>query len=153
MMKCIKSFNEQETKNLGIKLGRLVKPGDILCLIGDLGAGKTTFTKAFAIGLEVEDDVTSPTFTILQEYQGRIPLYHFDVYRIENINEMEDIPYEEYFYGNGVCVIEWAHLIQEVLPKDYMKIQINYVDIELREICFEATNEYYKKLVEELLQQ
>ncbi|AKL93848.1 tRNA threonylcarbamoyladenosine biosynthesis protein TsaE [Clostridium aceticum] len=152
-MKCIKSFNEQETKNLGIKLGRLVKPGDILCLIGDLGAGKTTFTKAFAIGLEVEDDVTSPTFTILQEYQGRIPLYHFDVYRIENINEMEDIPYEEYFYGNGVCVIEWAHLIQEVLPKDYMKIQINYVDIELREICFEATNEYYKKLVEELLQQ
>ncbi|ARE86042.1 tRNA (adenosine(37)-N6)-threonylcarbamoyltransferase complex ATPase subunit type 1 TsaE [Clostridium formicaceticum] len=150
-MKCIKTFNEKETKALGKKLGDLVKAKDVLCLVGDLGAGKTTFTKAFAIGLEVEEDVTSPTFTIVQEYQGRIPLYHFDVYRIENIDQMEDIPYEEYFYGDGVCVIEWAHLIEEILPKDYIKVQINYVDIETREICFEATNGYYKKLVEELL--
>lgn len=152
-MKCIKVGCEKETEALGDKLGRLVETGDVICLIGDLGAGKTTFTKAFAKGLEVEDYVTSPTFTILQEYEGRIPLYHFDVYRIEDIRQMEDIPYEEYFYGDGVCVIEWAELIQEVLPKDYIKIDIKYLSTEEREICFEATNTYYDKQLEELLKQ
>ncbi|SNS47568.1 tRNA threonylcarbamoyladenosine biosynthesis protein TsaE [Anaerovirgula multivorans] len=150
-MKCIKVSCEKETEDLGSKLGKIVKPGDIICLIGDLGAGKTTFTKAFAKGLEVEDYVTSPTFTILQEYEGRIPLYHFDVYRIEDVGEMENIPYEEYFYGDGVCVIEWAELIREILPKDYIRIEIKYIGIEEREICFEATNESYDKQLEELL--
>lgn len=150
-MKCIKVSCEKETEDLGSKLGKIAKPGDIICLIGDLGAGKTTFTKAFAKGLEVEDYVTSPTFTILQEYEGRIPLYHFDVYRIEDVGEMEHIPYEEYFYGEGVCVIEWAELIQEILPKDYVRIEIKYMGIEEREICFEATNESYDKQLEELL--
>ncbi|SDJ93531.1 tRNA (adenosine(37)-N6)-threonylcarbamoyltransferase complex ATPase subunit type 1 TsaE [Natronincola ferrireducens] len=151
-MKCVKALTEKETEALGIKLGSLMGPGDVLCLIGDLGAGKTTFTKAFAIGLDIMEDVTSPTFTIVQEYEGRIPLYHFDVYRVSHVREMEDIPYEEYFYGDGVCVIEWAHLIEEVLPKDYLKIEIKYIGPQEREICFQATNAYYEKQIEELLQ-
>jgi len=150
-MKCVEVFNEGETANLARKLGKLVEPGDIICLIGDLGAGKTTFTKAFALGLEVEDYVTSPTFTIIQEYEGRIPLYHFDVYRIEDLREMEDIGYEEYFYGDGVCVIEWAQIIKDLLPKNYLQIEIRHMDIEKREICLTATNKYYEKKIEELL--
>ena len=150
-MKCIKIINQKETERLGERLGGLVNPGDIICLIGDLGTGKTTFAKSIAKGLEVGDDVTSPTFTILHEYEGRIPFYHFDVYRIEDVIEMDDIPYEEYFYGDGVCVIEWAQLIQPILPPDYLKVQIKYVNNEEREICFEATNEYYHKQLEELL--
>ena len=150
-MKCVEVFNEGETANLARKLGKLVEPGDIICLIGDLGAGKTSFTKAFALGLEVEDYVTSPTFTIIQEYEGRIPLYHFDVYRIEDLREMEDIGYEEYFYGDGVCVIEWAQIIKDLLPKNYLQIEIRHMDIEKREICLTATNKYYEKKIEELL--
>lgn len=150
-MKCVEVFNEGETANLARKLGKLVEPGDIICLIGDLGAGKTTFTKAFALGLEVDDYVTSPTFTIIQEYEGRIPLYHFDVYRIEDLREMEDIGYEEYFYGDGVCVIEWAQIIKDLLPKNYLQIEIKHMDIEKREICLTATNKYYEKKIEELL--
>lgn len=150
-MRCIEALSEKDTEEIGKKLGKLVRSGDVLCLVGDLGTGKTTFTKALAKGLEIEDDVTSPTFTIVQEYEGRIPLYHFDVYRIEDVSEMEDLPYEEYFYGDGVCVIEWAEMIQEILPKDYMKIQIQYLKDQRRKICFETTNAYYQKLVEELL--
>lgn len=150
-MKCVKVFNEKETGILGERLGKLANSGDIICLIGDLGAGKTTFTKAFAIGLGVEEYVTSPTFTLIQEYEGRLPLYHFDVYRIENVREMADIPYEEYFYGQGVCVIEWAQLIEEILPKDYLQIEIKYIDMEKREICFTGTNKYYEKQIGELL--
>ncbi|NLM04132.1 MAG: tRNA (adenosine(37)-N6)-threonylcarbamoyltransferase complex ATPase subunit type 1 TsaE [Clostridiales bacterium] len=150
-MKCIEVKNQRETERLGNKLATLVEPGDIICLIGDLGAGKTTFTKAFALGLDIKEDVTSPTFTLIQEYEGRIPLYHFDVYRIKNIMEMEDIGYDEYFYGDGVCIIEWAQLIEEILPKDYMGIEIKYMGEEEREICFTATNEYYEKKIEELL--
>ncbi|SES86452.1 tRNA threonylcarbamoyladenosine biosynthesis protein TsaE [Natronincola peptidivorans] len=151
-MKCITVFSEEETKALARKLGKMTKNGDVLCLIGDLGTGKTTFTKAFAEGLEVEDYVTSPTFTILQEYEGRLPLYHFDVYRIRDVNEMQDIPYDEYFYGDGVTIIEWAQLVEEILPRDYLKITIRYLDIEKRELCFKATNEYYQKQIEELLE-
>ena len=151
-MKCVEVFNEGETANLAKKLGKLVESGDIICLIGDLGAGKTSFTKAFALGLEVEDYVTSPTFTIIQEYEGRLPLYHFDVYRIEDLREMEDIAYEEYFYGDGVCVIEWAQIIKDLLPKNYLQIEIKHMDIEKREICFTATDEYYEKKIEELLE-
>ncbi|MCC5912274.1 MAG: tRNA (adenosine(37)-N6)-threonylcarbamoyltransferase complex ATPase subunit type 1 TsaE [Clostridiaceae bacterium] len=152
-MKCVKVFTEQETQALGIKLGKLIGTGDVICLIGDLGAGKTTFTKAFAKGLEIEEDVTSPTFTLIQEYEGRLPLYHFDVYRIGDVSEMEDIAYEEYFYGEGVCVIEWAHLIEEILPKDYLHIEIKHVAITEREMCFKGTNTYYEDLIEELLKE
>ncbi len=150
-MICIDILNQEELENLAKRLGKLVGPGDILCMTGDLGAGKTTFTQAFASGLEVEEYVTSPTFTLIQEYDGRLPLYHFDVYRINHVSEMEDIGYEEYFYGEGVCVIEWASLIEEVLPKDRLWMEIKVTGVESRRICFDFTNEYYEGMIKELL--
>ncbi|MDR5659808.1 tRNA (adenosine(37)-N6)-threonylcarbamoyltransferase complex ATPase subunit type 1 TsaE [Serpentinicella sp. ANB-PHB4] len=150
-MRCVNINELKETEKIAKKLGQLLSAGDILCLQGDLGAGKTTFTQSLAKGLEVEDHVTSPTFTIVQEYEGRLPLYHFDVYRIGDPLEMESIGYEEYFFGQGVCVIEWAYLIEEILPEDRLWIEMKYVDENKREICFKYTNDYYRQIVEELL--
>lgn len=116
--------NLEETKQFGIKLGKLLKSGDILCLNGDLGAGKTTLTKSIGLGLEVVDYITSPTFTLINEYEGRIPLYHFDVYRLENAHELDDLGFDDYFYGNGVSIIEWAEKIENTLPKERMVINI-----------------------------
>ncbi len=150
-MTCVDIGNQKELESVAAKLGTLVKVGDVICMTGDLGAGKTTFTQSFANGLEVNDYVTSPTFTLINEYEGRIPLYHFDVYRINHISEMEDLGYEEYFYGEGVCVVEWASLIEEVLPDDRLWIEIKVTGIESRRICFNATNAYYEEMVKELL--
>lgn len=118
------SFSAEETYEFGKRLGAEAKPGTVFCLSGDLGVGKTVFTKGFAAGLGVTDTVNSPTFTIVQEYKGRIPFYHFDVYRIEEPEEMEEIGYEDYFYGDGVCMIEWAELIKELLPEEAVKVCI-----------------------------
>ena len=119
------SLSEKDTFDLGMKLGENAKPGQIVCIDGDLGVGKTVFTKGFAKGLGVEDDVVSPTFTIIQEYNdGKLPLYHFDVYRIGHPDEMYDIGFEEYFFGEGVCLIEWSNLIEELLPEDSIHINI-----------------------------
>ena len=120
----IESFSAEETYEFGKKLGKAAKPGTVFCLSGDLGVGKTVFTKGFAAGLGVTDTVNSPTFTIVQEYKGRLPFYHFDVYRIEEPEEMEEIGYEDYFYGDGVCMIEWAELIKELLPEEAVKVCI-----------------------------
>lgn len=120
----IESFSRDDTFRLGVSLGEKAKKGEVYCLSGDLGAGKTVFTQGFAKGLGIEEAVCSPTFTIVQQYMGRLPLYHFDVYRISDIEEMEEIGYEEYFYGDGVCLIEWAELIEELLPADRIKILI-----------------------------
>lgn len=117
-------FNEQETKDFGYKMGLNAKPGDIYCLRGDLGVGKTVFTKGFALGLGINEHITSPTFTIVNEYNGRLPFYHFDVYRIGDPDEMYDIGYEEYFFGDGVCLVEWAELIEELLPDNVCWINI-----------------------------
>ncbi len=107
----------EETYELGRQLGEEAEPGTIYCLEGDLGVGKTVFTQGFAKGLGVHETVNSPTFTILQQYEdGRMPLYHFDVYRIGDVEEMEEIGYEDCFYGEGVCLIEWPSLIREILP-------------------------------------
>jgi len=114
----IDSFKWEDTFELGKQLGENAKPGDVYCLNGDLGVGKTVFTQGFAQGLGIEEAVNSPTFTIVQVYEeGRIPFYHFDVYRIADIEEMYEIGYEEYFFGEGICFIEWATLIEELLPK------------------------------------
>ena len=118
------SFSAEETYALGKKLGEEANPGAVYCLSGDLGVGKTVFTKGFAVGLGVTDTVNSPTFTIVQEYKGRLPFYHFDVYRIEEPEEMEEIGYEDYFYGDGACMIEWAELIEELIPADAVKVCI-----------------------------
>ncbi len=119
--------NEEETRAFGLELGASLRKGDIVALIGDLGTGKTALTKYIAEGLGIQEVITSPTFTIVQEYrQGRLPLYHFDVYRIGDPEEMYELGYEEYFYGDGVCVIEWADLIEELLPEYTKVIRIEY---------------------------
>lgn len=121
----IDSYSTQDTYQLGFRMGSQAKKGDIFCLSGDLGVGKTVFTQGFAKGLGIDDAVNSPTFTIIQEYEGgRLPFYHFDVYRIGDIEEMEEIGFEDYIYGDGVCLIEWAELIEELIPKEHTNILI-----------------------------
>ena len=119
------SFSETDTFELGVKIGKEAKPGDVFTLLGDLGVGKTALTKGVAQGLEITEPICSPTFTIVQVYEeGRIPFYHFDVYRIGDVEEMDEIGYEDYFYGDGVTFIEWANLIEEILPSRYYRITI-----------------------------
>lgn len=124
-MAVYESFSEDITFEIGKKLGEKADKGDIICLEGDLGVGKTIFTKGFAAGLNIEENIDSPTFTIVQEYtEGRLPLYHFDVYRIGDISEMDEIGYEDYFFGEGVCLIEWASRIEELIPESAIHIII-----------------------------
>ena len=119
------SIGPEDTFALGQALGQMAAPGEIYTLDGDLGTGKTVLTQGLAAGLGITEHVNSPTFTIVQEYEGgRLPLYHFDVYRIGNVEEMDEIGYEDYFYGNGVCLIEWADLIREILPLNCIRIRI-----------------------------
>jgi tRNA threonylcarbamoyladenosine biosynthesis protein TsaE len=119
--------NEKETKEYGLKLAKTLKPGDVVALIGDLGTGKTTLTKYIAEGLGVKENVNSPTFTIVKEYRsGRMPLFHFDVYRIKNEEEFFEIGADEYFYDNGVCIVEWADKVIDALPKKRITIEIKY---------------------------
>lgn len=121
----VESFSAEETFRYGQLLGERVPAGSVICLNGDLGVGKTVFVKGVAKGLGVTEPVCSPTFTIVQEYrEGRIPLYHFDVYRIEDPEEMYEIGYEEYFFGDGVCLIEWAEQIRELIPPDATQVTI-----------------------------
>ena len=115
----------EETYELGKKTGQQARPGQVYTLTGDLGVGKTVFTQGVAAGLGITEPVSSPTFTIVQIYEeGRLPFYHFDVYRIGDIEEMEEIGYDDYFFGEGICLIEWAELIEEILPKDRISITI-----------------------------
>ena len=119
------SFCEKDTAKIGETLAREAKPGEIYLLEGDLGVGKTVFAKGFALGLGITEPITSPTFTIIQEYEeGRLPFYHFDVYRIADEEEMFELGYESYFFGQGVCLIEWASLIQGLLPAECRTIRI-----------------------------
>lgn len=125
MRKVIETNSPEETFALGEKLGQEAKAGDVYTLIGDLGVGKTVFTQGVARGLGIEEPVSSPTFTIVQVYEeGRLPFYHFDVYRIGDVEEMEEIGYEDCFYGDGVSFIEWADLIREIIPKKHIRIEI-----------------------------
>lgn len=119
------SWKPEDTFEIARQLGEKAKAGDVFCLIGDLGVGKTLFSQGFATGLGIQESVNSPTFTIVQEYdEGRLPFYHFDVYRIGDIEEMEEIGYEDYFYGEGLCMIEWAQLIEEIIPENARHITI-----------------------------
>ena len=123
--------NEDETRKLGLELGRRAEPGQIIALIGDLGTGKTTLTKYIAEGLGITEVVSSPTFTVIKEYEsGRMPLYHFDVYRVGDPDELFNIGAYEYFDGNGLCVIEWADLIEDELPENTDFIVIDYGETE-----------------------
>ena len=121
----IESFGPGDTYSLGQRLGREAKKGEIYCLDGDLGTGKTVFTQGFAAGLGITEPVNSPTFTILQQYdEGRLPLYHFDVYRIGDVSEMDEVGYEDCFYGDGVTLIEWPERIRELLPEHVVTVTI-----------------------------
>ena len=123
--KTVESFSAEDTFRIGYETGKNAKPGDIYALHGDLGVGKTVFTKGLATGLGIEEAVNSPTFTILQIYDtGRLPLYHFDGYRIEDPEEMEEVGFDDYVYGDGVCLIEWAGRIEEILPEETIWVKI-----------------------------
>ncbi len=125
MIEIIETNSPEETEAVGRKLAAEAVPGQVFTLIGDLGVGKTVFTQGFASGLNIDEPICSPTFTIVQVYDtGRLPFYHFDVYRIGDIEEMDEIGYEDYVYGDGVSLIEWANLIEEILPEHYTQITI-----------------------------
>ena len=139
----IETRSPEETFRLGKKLGEAASPGQVFTLTGDLGTGKTVFTQGFAKGLGIVDTVNSPTFTIVQEYDdGRIPLYHFDVYRIGDVEEMEEVGFEDYVMGDGVTLIEWAELIREILPEKRTAVRI--------EKDLEQGFDYRKITIEEL---
>ncbi|MGD8192619.1 tRNA (adenosine(37)-N6)-threonylcarbamoyltransferase complex ATPase subunit type 1 TsaE [Brevibacillus ginsengisoli] len=138
----------KETQQFAERLARYLQAGDLLTMEGDLGAGKTTFTQGLARGLGVTDIVNSPTFTIIKEYIGRLPLYHMDVYRVGD--DVDSLGLDEYFYGDGVCVVEWASLIQEVLPKERLELTLT-VDHEQNRVCSLAPKgKRYEALCEEL---
>ncbi|MCR4693977.1 MAG: tRNA (adenosine(37)-N6)-threonylcarbamoyltransferase complex ATPase subunit type 1 TsaE [Pseudobutyrivibrio sp.] len=125
MIEVFETNSAEETEKLGKKIAENAKPGQVYTLIGDLGVGKTVFTQGFATGLAIPESICSPTFTIVQVYDsGRLPFYHFDVYRIGDVEEMDEIGYEDYVYGDGVCLIEWANLIEEILPENHTRVTI-----------------------------
>lgn len=143
------SSHPEDTAAFANRLGILLKAGDILTLEGDLGAGKTTFSKGIAKGLGVERNVNSPTFTIMKEYMGRLPLYHMDVYRLGD--EWEDLGFDEYFEGAGVCLIEWAHLIKEQLPAERLEISIFHTSELERRFELKPIGKRYEALCEEIM--
>ncbi len=157
-MKVYKAVCAEETIKAGKALGSILGASDVVCLTGDLGAGKTAFTRGIAEALGITEHITSPTFTIVNEYEGTLPLYHFDVYRTSGSDEMFDIGFEEYLYGNGVTVIEWADMISDILPKEYVQVNIEQTFVEPdsigREISFDFKGkryeEYETRLVEAL---
>ena len=141
----IETHDPEETFEVGRKIGMNAKPGQIYTLTGDLGVGKTVFTQGVAAGLGITEPVNSPTFTIIQEYEDvRLPFYHFDVYRIGDLEEMEEIGYDDYFFGQGICLIEWAELIEEILPEKRIEVTIEKdleKGFEYRKITIEERGE------------
>lgn len=150
-MKEIKTFSAEETMEIGRKLGSLLQGGELICLNGDLGTGKTAFTGGVAKALGIEGYITSPTFTLVNEYKGRLAMYHFDVYRIADPEEMFEIGFEEYLESNGVVLVEWADLIREILPEEYIGVDIRKAlseGVTVRVIHLEFKGERYKGMEE-----
>lgn len=150
-MHMVSTYSEYETEKIGKQLAQYLWAGSIILLSGDLGVGKTVFARGIARGLGIEELITSPTYTLIHEYTGRLPLYHFDVYRLNNVEEMGDIGYEEYFYGDGVTVIEWPQRIHEILPEAYLTVEILKAgqDNEIN-ILFQSKGFKYVTLLKEL---
>ncbi|MGB6178122.1 tRNA (adenosine(37)-N6)-threonylcarbamoyltransferase complex ATPase subunit type 1 TsaE [Carnobacterium sp.] len=147
--------NELETKKLAAELAKWLEPGDLILLEGDLGAGKTTFTKGLATGLGIKRIIKSPTYTIIREYlDGRLPLYHMDVYRLEETGGM-DLGLEEYFEGDGVSIVEWAKFIPEDLPSEYLQVKLEPTGVDLmeRNILISAVGKHYNQLIENFLKE
>ncbi|WP_217587746.1 tRNA (adenosine(37)-N6)-threonylcarbamoyltransferase complex ATPase subunit type 1 TsaE [Lentibacillus saliphilus] len=145
----IKTKSETATIQVAERLAMLLRPSDVITLEGDLGAGKTTFTKGIANGLGVKRNVNSPTYTIIKEYAGELPLYHMDVYRLEDSEE--DIGFEEYFNGDGITVVEWAQFIEPFLPRERLDVHISYVDDYSRELVFTPHGNHFESIVLKLL--
>jgi tRNA threonylcarbamoyladenosine biosynthesis protein TsaE len=144
----VRTNSTEETLQFSKELAQKLQPGDVITLEGDLGAGKTTFTKGLAVGLDINKNVSSPTFTIIKEYNGRLPLYHMDVYRLEDSDE--DLGFDEYFEGQGVTVVEWAHLIEDQLPKELLQINITHGEENSRNLTITPKGNRYEMLCKEL---
>lgn len=142
--------NLNETQHIGKIIGRCLDRGDVLCLDGDLGVGKTSLTQFIAREFGVDEYITSPTFTIIKEYEGRLPFYHMDVYRLDSADDMHDLGYEEYIYSEGVTVIEWAEKIKEILPEERININIKRVDDNRRILYIDGRGKTLDKLIREL---
>jgi tRNA threonylcarbamoyladenosine biosynthesis protein TsaE len=145
----IVTHSENETKQAAARLAKFLKPGEVITLEGDLGAGKTAFAKGIASGLGIKETISSPTFTIIKEYEGELPFYHMDAYRLEYSEE--DIGFDEYFDGDGVTVIEWAAFIETFLPENRLNIKINYVDEHTRKLEFSAIGFYYEVILNDFM--
>lgn len=142
--------NKEKTKVFGEFLGSILKPGNVICLNGDLGTGKTTMSKSIGLGMGISDYITSPTFTIINEYYGKLNLYHFDTYRLTDDADVEYLGFDEYFYGDGVCIIEWADRIKDALPEDYLNINLKRIDEEKRNVEITAVGSRSEEILEEL---
>ncbi len=151
-MECseIISHKPSETQQLGMNIGRLAIPGDILLLVGELGAGKTCLTQGIARGLGVGEYVTSPSFVLIRQFQGRLPLYHIDLYRLDLPQEVADLGLDDYLYGRGVCVIEWAEKGYSLMPPHYMLIRIDYLGDTERNLKIEAYGKHYMEMLDKL---
>jgi tRNA threonylcarbamoyladenosine biosynthesis protein TsaE len=144
------THSAEQTQKVGISIGKLAEPGDIFLLIGDLGAGKTCLTQGIAYGLDIQEYTLSPSFVIMRELHGRLPLYHMDFYRLENIAEISDLGLDDYLFGEGVCVIEWANKGLTVLPEDHLLIGIDYLADNERSFVIEPRGERYIRMVKQL---
>lgn len=139
-----------DTRKIGRVIGWLLKPDDVLLLSGPLGAGKTTLTQGIAMGLGIKSGVMSPTFVLMREIQGRLKLYHIDLYRLENIPEITDMGLDDYFYGGGVTIVEWADRAADLLPPEHLRIEIEYTGDKSRRFRFYACGERYRLLLREI---
>lgn len=149
----IETGSPLETQNLAKDLASLLSAGDIISLTGDLGAGKTCFTQGLAKGLGIKEHITSPTFNLIKEYQGRLPLYHFDIFRLERLEDMFDLGYEDYFYGCGVTVIEWGMRISSLLPDGYVEIELRRLEEEnRRRLIVRPHGKIWRKKIKEWLE-
>ena len=151
-MNCLKlvTHSAEQTQKLGVSIGKLAEPGDILLLVGELGAGKTCLTQGIAWGLDIQEYTLSPSFVIMRELHGRLPLYHMDFYRLDNIAEISDLGLDDYLYGKGVCVIEWANKGLAVLPEDHLLIKIDYLSDNERSFVIEPKGERYVRILTHL---
>ncbi len=148
----LKTKSPAETKALGEKIGRRLQGGEVIALIGELGAGKTCLTQGFALGLGISsrEYVNSPSFTLVNEYRGRIPLYHFDLFRLKDAGEVEELGYEEYFYGDGVTIIEWAGKAESLLPEEYLRVELTSPGGDQRLIKLQPLGQRYREVLKNI---
>ncbi len=144
------THSPDDTQRLGARIGKLARPGDVFLLVGNLGTGKTCLTQGIAWGLGIKEYTLSPSFVIVRELYGRLPLYHIDLYRLDNISEIADLGLDDYLYGSGVCVIEWAEKAFELLPPQHLLIEIDYLDDPKRRLKFKAGSRRYRQMAAEL---